>query len=150
MSHRNEPRRGFTLIELLVVLVIIATLASVVGPSLLGNVGEARRTAARAQLDAFELALDAFRLDMTRYPTADEGLDALRHAPAAGFEGSRWRGPYLRKDVPADPWGHPWLYTAPGAESGGAYDLASLGRDGRPGGDGEDADITSWDGASPR
>lgn len=150
MSLRTSRRRGFTLIELLVVLVIIATLASVVGPALFGNVSEARRTAARAQLDAFSLALDAYRLDMARYPSTERGLDALRRTPTDPEEAARWRGPYLRKDVPLDPWGFAWVYASPGHESDDEFDLYSTGRDGRRGGSGEDADVTSWSTASTR
>lgn len=144
MSSRTGRRGGFTLIELLVVIAIIATLAAVVAPSLFGNVGEARRSAANAQVGIFALALDAYRLDMHDYPSTAEGLSALRTAPV-GAEG-RWRGPYLRQQVPMDPWGRPYIYLAPGATNPDAYDLYSLGRDGRPGGSGEDADITSWRG----
>lgn len=150
MSRRTEPRAGFTLIELLVVLVIIATLATVVGPALFGNVAEARRTAARAQLDALTLALDAYRLDLARYPTTDQGLEALRRAPDDPDDASRWRGPYLRKDVPLDPWGFAWIYAAPGIETDEEFELYSPGRDGRRGGTGEDADVTSWSAPSDR
>lgn len=147
MSSMNEHRRGFTLIELLVVIAIVATLASVVGPSLLGNVGDARRTAARAQLDVLTLALDAYRLDVHRYPSAAEGLAVLRAAPLDPTEAARWRGPYLRHPAPADPWGRPWIYRVPGVMSGEDFDLYSLGRDGSAGGTGEDEDQTSWRGA---
>ena len=101
MPCRSEQRRrGFTLIELLVVIAIIATLASVVAPALFGNVGEARKTAARAQIEVFGLALDAYRLDLQRYPRTDEGRGVLREAPLDPDAASRWRGPYLRQEVP--------------------------------------------------
>jgi general secretion pathway protein G len=146
-SVRNDRRRGFTLIELLVVIAIIATLASVVAPALFGNVGEARRTAARAQLDVFGLALDAYRLDVGEYPTAEEGLSVLRVAPRDEASRARWRGPYLRQEIPLDPWDRAWVYRLPGTANPTAYDLYTLGRDGRIGGAGEDEDQTSWRGA---
>jgi general secretion pathway protein G len=128
------------------VIAIIATLAGVVAPALFGNVGEARRTAARAQLEIFALALDAFRLDVGDYPTETDGLGALRTAPVDEGRRARWRGPYLRREAPPDPWGRPWIYRVPGASSADGYDLYSLGRDGRIGGTGEDEDQTSWRG----
>ena len=143
---RRVARAGFTLIELLVVIAIIAALAAVVGPSILGNVGRARTNAARSQIQIFALALDSYRLDNNVYPTSAQGLDALRTLPAAdGATG--WRGPYLRQPVPADPWGRPYAYTSPGVANPASYDLYTLGRDGKPGGADEDADITSWNGA---
>jgi general secretion pathway protein G len=151
VSFRSDGvRRGFTLIELLVVIAIIATLAAVVAPSVFGNVGEARRTAAKAQIQIFGLALDAYRLDALDYPSTAQGLDALRIAPATGTPASQWRGPYLRQQVPADPWGRPYVYVAPGISNPGSYDLYTLGRDGRIGGTGEDGDVTSWNGPVTR
>lgn len=141
----GRARSGFTLIELLVVLAIIATLAGVVAPALMGNVSNARQAAARAQVESFSLALDAFRLDIQRYPTTTEGLAVLRDAPSQPQAAARWRGPYLRRLVPDDPWGRPWQYASPGASSSD-FDLYSLGRDGLRGGAGEDADVTSWGG----
>lgn len=147
-SLRNQ--RGFTLIELLVVIAIIATLAGVVAPALFGNVGRAKSTAARSQVEIFALALDAYRLDMGAYPTAIEGLSALRVPPLDERQRDRWRGPYLRQNVPEDPWGAAWTYRMPGAASPELYELFSLGRDGVPGGVGEDADVTSWGGPVQR
>ncbi len=149
MSSRTDrrPRRGgFTLIELLVVIAIIATLAAVVAPSIFSNVGDARQSAAKAQIQILGLALDAFRLDAFAYPVGTDGLNALRTAPPALQGTERWRGPYLRQAVPLDPWGRPYVYVAPGIANPDAYDLYTLGRDGQPGGSGEDADITSWNG----
>ncbi len=140
---RNHTPRGFTLIELIVVIAIIATLAGVVAPSLFGNVSEARRVAARAQFDIFGLALDAYRLDLGRYPSTEEGLAALRLAPMDPRERSQWRGPYLRQDVPPDPWGRAWVYRSTGSGDWSGYDLHSFGRDGQEGGAGEDADVGS-------
>jgi general secretion pathway protein G len=137
---------GFTLIELLVVIAIIAALASVVGPSILGNVGHARASAARSQIQIFALALDSYRLDNSTYPTSAQGLEALRAMPTSGDGTASWRGPYLRQAVPTDPWGRPYTYVSPGVANPSAFDLYTLGRDGRPGGGGEDADITSWNG----
>lgn len=130
---------GFTLLELLVVMVIIGLLAGFVGPRYFAQVGKSQTKVAQAQLDALEKALDQFRLDVDRYPTTDEGLAALNAAPA---DAPGWFGPYLKKAVPADPWGRPFVYTEPGTH--GEIDLYSLGKDGRPGGTGVDADITNW------
>lgn len=153
MSSRVEPdvrRRftsGFTLIELLVVLAIIAALAAVVGPSVLRNVSDARHTAAKSQIEIFALALEAYRIDNAAYPTTEQGLEALRTPPAQMASPLAWRGPYLRKSVPMDPWGRPYLYVAPGSVNADSFDLYTLGRDGRNGGTGEDADVTSWGGS---
>ena len=145
---RSQRRQGFTLIELLVVLAIIATLAGVVAPALMGNVSNARQAAARAQIESFSLALDAFRLDVRRYPSSVEGLGALHDAARFPQLSSNWRGPYLRRPVPEDPWGRPWIYASPGTSSVD-YDLYTLGRDGLRGGEGEDSDVTSWGGSVP-
>jgi general secretion pathway protein G len=132
--------RGFTLLELLVVMVIIGLLAGFVAPRYFAQVGKSEVKLARAQLDALDKALDHFRLDVGRYPTSEEGLQALVAQPTGE---ARWNGPYLKKAVPADPWGRPYLYQLPGTH-GGDFDLQSYGKDGRPGGTGEDADITNW------
>jgi len=144
---RNSSRRGFTLIELLVVIAIIATLAAVVAPQVFRNVGDAKASAARSQIEIFALALDSYRLDNDVYPGSDQGLAALRTMPTTGEIPRNWRGPYLRKTVPLDPWGRPYYYMSPGKENPASYDMYSLGRDGKVGGEGEDADITSWGGA---
>lgn len=146
MSDRCGKRSAFTLLELLVVLAIIATLVAVVAPSIFRNVGDAKSAAAKSQIEIFSLALDAYRLDNDNYPTSEQGLEALRTKPTTGAMPRNWRGPYLRKDVPLDPWGRPYVYVAPGAENPTSYDLYSLGRDGKVGGADEDGDITSWGG----
>jgi len=135
----NKEERGITLIELLVVMVIIAMFATIVGQRLFRNVEKARQTTAKAQIGEFESVLDAFRLDVGRYPTAEEGLQSLRARPGSL---ERWDGPYLRKDVPLDPWQRPYIYRFPGQH--GDYDLYSLGADGQDGGEGENADVTNW------
>lgn len=131
--------RGFTLLELLVVIVIIGLLAAYVGPKYFSQLGKSEVTVAKAQIEAFEKSLDTFRLDVGRYPTAEEGLNALLVAPASA--GAKWNGPYLKKGIPLDPWGHAYLYRSPGAKA--EYEIVSLGKDGQPGGEGENADITS-------
>jgi general secretion pathway protein G len=136
---RPALHRGFTLLELLVVLVIIGLLAGYVGPRYFGQIGKSEAKAAKAQIVAFEQALDQYRLDTGRYPPTEAGLAVLVNKPA---NDPKWRGPYLKKAIPTDPWGRPYVYKSPGEH--GEYDLLSFGKDGRPGGSGDDADITSW------
>ncbi len=139
-----ERRRGFTLIEILVVIVVIAVLAALVAPNVFRHVGSARDAAARSQIEMLGAALDAYRLDNGRYPTTEQGLEALWREPTIEPRARNWRGPYLRKDVPLDPWDRPYLYRAPGDVVTTGYDLVSYGADGQPGGEGEAADIVSW------
>jgi len=144
---KNERRPpGFTLIEMMVVLAIIGTLALLVAPSVLSHVSDANVTAARSQIETFGVALDGYRLDTGAYPTTEDGLVALRFRPLRLTATSGWRGPYLRKNVPLDPWGRPYIYRSPGIANPDSYDLYTLGHDGKVGGQGEDADITSWGG----
>jgi general secretion pathway protein G len=131
--------RGFTLLELLVVMVIIGLLAGYVGPKFFGQIGKSEVKAARAQIDALTKSLDQYRIDVGRYPGTEQGLGVLVARPA---DEPKWAGPYLSKAVPKDPWGNDYQYRSPGEH--GEYDLLSFGRDGRPGGEGEDADLTSW------
>jgi general secretion pathway protein G len=145
--RRARPPRGFTLIELLVTIAIIATLAAIVAPSLFSNIGDARKNTARSQIQILSLALDAYRLDNDAFPTTEQGLDALRNPAIVGDAPQNWKGPYLRQLVPIDPWGRPYVYLSPGLVNPGSYDLYTLGKDGRAGGDGENADITSWNGS---
>jgi general secretion pathway protein G len=146
-AHRAARGAGFTLIELLVVIAIIATLAAVVAPSLFGNVGEARRSTAKSQIEILALALDAYKLDNEDFPTTQQGLDALRAIPFGSTTPVNWKGPYLRQNVPLDPWRRPYVYLSPGIANPTSYDLYTLGKDGKIGGTGEDADISSWGGA---
>jgi general secretion pathway protein G len=140
----SSTRAGFTLIEIIVVIAVIAILASVVTPLVFRNVGDAKVSAARAQIEIFATALDTYRLDNDYYPSTAQGIAALRSAPSGSPAARNWRGPYIRKDPPLDPWNRPYAYQSPGRVNAGSYDLLSLGRDGQPGGSGEDADITSW------
>lgn len=135
----RQKERGFTLIEILVVMIIIGLLAALVGPKLFGKVSAAKLKAAKAQIELFGTALDALRLDVGRYPTTEEGLKALREKPS-GMES--WKGPYLPKEIPLDPWGRGYVYKSPGEH--GDYDLVSLGLDGVEGGEGENQDVVSW------
>jgi general secretion pathway protein G len=132
-------RAGFTLLELLVVIVIIGLLAAYVGPKYFSQLGKSEVTVAKAQIEAFDKSLDTYRLDVGRYPNAEEGLNALMAAPPSA--GAKWNGPYLKKGVPQDPWGHPYQYRSPGSK--GEYEILSLGKDGQPGGSGDNADISS-------
>ncbi len=138
MTKRN--RRGITLIELLVVVTIIGLFAALVAPKLWNKVSSAKTTVARQQINDFETALGAYKLDTGRFPTTEQGLQALRVKPQ-GVD--RWDGPYLPKDVPADPWGNPYVYKYPG-DHGDEPDIMSYGADGKLGGEKEDADIYSW------
>nr|WP_227803592.1 type II secretion system major pseudopilin GspG [Massilia sp. IC2-476] len=130
---------GFTLLELLVVIVIIGLLAAYVGPKYFSQLGKSEVTVAKAQIEAFDKSLDTYRLDTGRYPSAEEGLNALMAAPPSA--GAKWNGPYLKKGVPQDPWGRPYQYRSPGTK--GEYEILSLGKDGQPGGTGDNADISS-------
>ena len=138
-AARGARSAGFTLLELLVVIVIIGLLAAYVGPKYFSQLGKSEVTVARAQIDAFDKSLDTFRLDVGRYPTTEEGLNALMTAPPTAA--AKWNGPYLKKGVPADPWGHGYQYRAPGTK--GEYEVISLGKDGQPGGTAENADLSS-------
>ena len=138
----TNPRRstaGFTLLELLVVIVIIGLLAAYVGPKYFAQLGKSEVTVARAQMESFEKSLDTYRLDVGRYPTTEEGMAALMAAPAAAA--TKWNGPYLKKAVPLDPWGNAYVYRSPGAKAD--YEIVSTGKDGQPGGTGENADIVT-------
>ena len=132
-------RAGFTLLELLVVMVILGLLAGYVGPKYFSQIGKSEVKTARTQVEALIKALDQFRLDTGHYPSTEQGLGALFAKPA---NEPKWEGPYLSKNVPADPWGRAYQYKAPGDH--GDFDLFSYGKDGQPGGTGDAADITSW------
>lgn len=148
MSRTNDATRraAFTLIELLVVITIIGTLAALVGPTIFRNVGDSKVSAARSQIELYSLALGSYRLDGDVFPSSEQGLAALRSAPTVGDPPRRWRGPYVSKVIVPDPWGQPFIYLSPGRANPQSFDLYSLGRDGKPGGTGEDEDVTSWGG----
>ncbi|OQX23511.1 MAG: type II secretion system protein GspG [Desulfobacteraceae bacterium IS3] len=137
---KRNKEQGFTLIELLIVMIILGLLAALVGPRMFGKAEKARQKASKDQISLFETAIDTYRLDVGKFPTTEQGFQALRVRPAG--VGDRWDGPYLKKDIPLDPWGNPYSYKYPGEH--GDYDIISMGADGKPGGDGEDADIVSW------
>ena len=137
-AHRfRQP--GFTLLELLVVMVILGLLAGYVAPKYFAQVGKSETKAARAQIESLEKSFDMFRLDTGHYPTAEQGLNALMTQPQ---NEPKWGGPYLKKAVPLDPWGRPYMYKFPGEHSD--YDIYSFGKDGQPGGQSDNADITNW------
>ena len=137
---QNSPQ-GFTLVELLVVMVIIGLLVALVAPRFIRQEEKAKLKAARAQIELLGTALDTLRLDVGRYPTTQEGLNALRRQPG---DAQKWDGPYLKKEVPLDPWGRAYIYRSPGEH--GPCDLFSYGADGVPGGEGDNRDVTSWEG----
>jgi general secretion pathway protein G len=143
-ERRGSGRLGFTLIEILVVITVIGLLAALVGPRILGRVSEAKSATAKAQLEMLSVALDNYRLDNGSYPTTEQGLAALQEKPSRDPAPLNWRGPYLKRSIPTDPWGKPYVYRSPGEHDPGGNDLSTLGKDGQPGGEGEDADITSW------
>jgi general secretion pathway protein G len=141
--HRSLTRalqRGFTLIELMVVLVIIGVLAALIVPNVIERAEDARATAAKTDVNNLMQALKLYRLDNQRYPTAEQGLQALVVRPTTGPAASNWK-PYVEK-LPNDPWGRPYQYLNPGIK--GEIDVFSLGADGQPGGEGKNADIGSW------
>jgi general secretion pathway protein G len=144
-STQHKARRlraGFTLVEVLVVMIILAILAAVVVPRVVGRTEDARRGRAVSDVESFGTALDLYKADNGEYPTTEEGLKALRQAPASA---KNWNGPYLKKALPPDPWGNDYIYTAPGEHNPDSYDLMSLGADGQPGGEGKDADVSNWE-----
>ena len=136
---RGGKQGGFTLMELLVVLAILGLLMSLVGPQVLNQLGGAKTKTAGIQIKDLEQALEMYKLDVGRYPTSEQGLDSLVNKPA-GLVG--WNGPYLKSDVPVDPWNNKYHYKNPGEH--GDIDIFSYGQDGSPGGDGEDADVGNW------
>ena len=137
--RHGRPGSGFTLLELLVVVLIIGLLTGIVGPRFMAQIGRSEATTAKAQIDALDKAVQAYRIDVGQYPTTDQGLGALLRAPASD---SRWRGPYLKGDLPNDPWGMSYQYRVPGA-NGRDYDIVSFGRDKAAGGTGDCADISN-------
>jgi len=137
-QRRQSRRHGFTLVELLLVLAILAILAGIVLPKLSGRTEQAKEAAAKSQIATFGVALDAYEVDNGSYPRGKNGLASLWIKPR---EATNWKGPYLQKDVPLDPWGHPYIYECPGKHNPTGYDLMSMGADGRVGGD---DDIVSW------
>ena len=139
MTPRLVKENGFTLLELLVVIVIIGLLAGYVAPRYFAQVGKSEIKVAQAQIDGLGKALNQYRLDTGHYPTTEQGLAVLMARPS---NEAKWDGPYLKKAVPPDPWGKPYNYRFPGEH--GDYDIYSYGKDGQPGGSGENADINSW------
>ncbi len=135
----SARRGGFTLVEMLLVLVILAVLAAVVIPKFSGRSEQAKVTAAKSEINSFELALDAFEVDNGFYPQGSAGLSALVEQPS---NAQNWKGPYLKKNVPLDPWGNAYVYVYPGKNNPSGYDLMSPGPDGRSGGG---DDINNWD-----
>ena len=138
-GRKGRRPQGFTLMELLIVIIILGLMAAFVAPKFFGKVSEAKQKAAKIQIELFGTAFDVLRLEVGRYPSTEEGLKALREKPS-GME--NWKGPYLPKEIPNDPWKRPYIYKSPGEH--GDYDLMSYGLDGAPGGEGENEDVVSW------
>jgi general secretion pathway protein G len=139
-NKKQHQDAGYTLLELLVVLAIIGLLVAITAPQVMKILGGAKSDAAKLQIESLSQSLDFYQLDMGSYPTTAQGLQALLVQPA-GVD--NWRGPYVRKDRNLlDPWGKPFVYTSPGKT--GAYDLTTLGRDGKTGGEGDDADVSNF------
>jgi general secretion pathway protein G len=138
-SLKRKPLGGFTLIELLIVMIILGLLAALVGPRFFGQEKKARQKAAKSQIALFEASLDTYRLDVGRYPTSEQGLEALYTRPQ-GVD--KWDGPYLKKQIPRDPWGNAYVYQSPSEH--GDYAIVSYGADGSPGGEGIEQDVVSW------
>lgn len=138
----QDQKSGFTLIEIMLVVIIIGILAAMIVPNIAGRSEQARRTAARTDIESnLSTALDLYRMDAGRYPTTEQGLSALITAPAASPQPAQWNGPYLKKKkIPKDPWGHDYVYVSPGTHNPESYDLSSLGPDGVESND----DITNW------
>lgn len=145
MRRKRGAAGGFTLIELLVVMVILAVLAAAVIPRVVGRAEDAKRARAVADIESLGTALDMYHTDNGDYPTTEQGLAALRQAPTSDPVPKAWNGPYLKKDLPRDPWGNEYIYRCPGEHNPDSYDLMSYGADGQPGGTGKNADIGNWE-----
>tara|TARA_B110000116_G_scaffold250007_2_gene244079 strand:- start:5749 stop:6192 length:444 start_codon:yes stop_codon:yes gene_type:complete len=144
VSAKNFRQTGFTLIEIMVVVVIIGLLVGLIGPKVLGRAGDARMTAAKSDISNLGRALDIYKLDNYSYPNTDQGLQALVTEPSGEPEARNWNPDGYLPKVPNDPWGTEYIYMSPGV-NGGKYDLYTLGADGREGGEGEAADVNSWE-----
>ncbi|MEC8956620.1 MAG: type II secretion system major pseudopilin GspG [Pseudomonadota bacterium] len=136
----KKNNKGFTLIEIMVVVIILGILTAIVAPNIIGRVGDAQVTAAKQTIRSIEGALRMYRLDNFNYPNTEQGIEALSKKPV-GQNARNWKGPYLDR-IPEDPWGNKYLYMYPGLN--GEFDVYTYGRDGQPGGDGDDADIGNW------
>lgn len=143
MKMTKHRRSGFTLIEIMVVVIVLGVLAALVIPNLVGKTDEARVSKAQSDISGMVTMLEAFRLDMRRYPTEEEGLTVLREPPSSE-DANLWKGPYTKKPVPADPWGKPYVYSSPAPDEQSEFGIESLGADGQPGGEGANKDINSW------
>jgi general secretion pathway protein G len=142
----DKRRQGFTLIEIMAVVLIMGLLAGIVGTVVVGQIGQARSQTAKAQIKQLESALTFYQMDNGRFPTSEQGLEALVERPGSGPEARNWRpGGYIQGGVvPTDPWGYPYGYEHPGAENEHSFDIWTYGADGQAGGENENADIGNW------
>ena len=143
--RRITSEKGFTLMELLVVMIILAALAAVIVPRMFSRAEQGRRAKAISDIKSLETAIDMYAADNGAAPTTEQGLQALVEQPTTSPEAKNWNGPYLKKQLPQDPWGGEYIYVSPG-EHNVDYDIVSYGRDNREGGEGADADIANWEG----
>lgn len=148
MKNKLKQEKGFTLIELMVVILIISIIAAFVFPTVFKKISRSKRIGAQAQIEIYGVALDSYRLDNGKYPTTEQGLQALRTEPTTPPLPKNWDGPYLKKEIPLDPWGNPYVYICPGEYNPDGYDLISFGANEEEGGEGDDQDIVSWKGLS--
>ncbi|OED34547.1 type II secretion system protein GspG [PVC group bacterium (ex Bugula neritina AB1)] len=144
MKKISKTPKGFTLIELLVVIVIISIVGAIAYPQTMKHISKAKQTSCQTQIEIFSATLDNYYLDNSHYPSTEQGLEALRTKPETEPLTPDWNGPYIKKNIPLDPWGKPYIYNSPGLQNPTSFDIISYGADGAEGGEGIDKDIVNW------